>query len=58
MTSTTDRGLPPAESPSVSSHKPGRAGRTSVGMGRDEPPEPRRLTVERVVELARAGGDR
>jgi len=58
MTSTTDCGSPPAGSPSVSSHKPERAWRRFVGMGRDELPEPLRRAVERVVEQARAGGDR
>lgn len=58
MTSTTDRGLPPAGGPSGSSHKPERAWRRSVGMGRDELREPLRRAVERVGEQARAGGDR
>lgn len=40
------------------SHKPERAWRRFVGMGRDELPEPLRRAVERVVELAREGGDR
>lgn len=58
MTSTTDRGLPPAGSRSGPSHTPERAWRRSVGMGRDELPEPLRRAVERVVEQAREGGDR
>ena len=58
MTSTTDCGSPPAGSPSGSSHKPERAWRRFVGMGRDELPEPLRRAVERVGEQARAGGDR
>lgn len=58
MTNTTDCGSPPAGNPSGSSHKPERAWRRFRGMGSDEPPEPLRQTVERVVEQARAGGDR
>lgn len=58
MTNTTDCGSPPAGNPSGSSHKPERAWRRFVGMGRDELPEPLRRAVERVVGLARAGGDR
>ena len=40
------------------SHKPERAWRRFVGMGRDELPEPLRQAVKRAVELAREGGDR
>lgn len=40
------------------SHKPERAWRRFVRMERDELPEPLRLAVERVVALAREGGQR
>lgn len=39
------------------SHKPERAWRRFVSMGRDELPPPLRTAVELVVELAREGGD-
>lgn len=38
-------------------HKPERAWRRFASMGRDELPSPLRKAVERVVELARAGGE-
>ena len=40
------------------SHKPERAWRRFVGIEPDDLPEPLRRAIERVVELAREGGDR